>query len=122
MPSEAARCNHDRLFPGRVYAVYRQIDPLTGVRLGRPRGRYPTFADHLARLKAAEPGATTERLIELERQAARHAARRLHRRDRLVLQVHLGAARLPPRERAARSAGRRPAGGDVLGRAMRPVP
>jgi conjugative relaxase-like TrwC/TraI family protein len=52
-------------------AVYRQTDPRTGARLGRPRGRYPTFADHLARLMAAEPHATAERLIELEREAAR---------------------------------------------------
>jgi hypothetical protein len=54
-------------------AVYRQTDPRTGARLGRPRGRYPTFADHLARLQAAEPHATAERLIELEREAARAA-------------------------------------------------
>ena len=52
-------------------AVYRQTDPHTGARLGRARGRYPTFADHLARLQAAEPHATAERLIELEREAAR---------------------------------------------------
>ena len=52
-------------------AIYRQIDPRTGARLGRTRGRYPTFADHLARLQAAEPHATAERLIELEREAAR---------------------------------------------------
>jgi conjugative relaxase-like TrwC/TraI family protein len=52
-------------------AVYRQTDPRTGARLGRPRGRYPTFADHLARLMAAEPHATAERAIELEREAAR---------------------------------------------------
>jgi len=52
-------------------AVYRQTDPRTGARLGRSRGRYPTFADHLARLQAAEPHATAERLIELEREAAR---------------------------------------------------
>jgi conjugative relaxase-like TrwC/TraI family protein len=51
-------------------AVYRQIDPRTGAKLGRPRGRYPTFTDHLARLKAAEPHATAERLIALEREAA----------------------------------------------------
>jgi hypothetical protein len=51
-------------------AVYRQIDPRTGAKLGRPRGRYPTFTDHLVRLKAAEPHATAERLIELEREAA----------------------------------------------------
>jgi len=51
-------------------AVYRQTDPRTGARVGRPRGRYPTFADHLARLQTAEPHATAERLIELEREAA----------------------------------------------------
>ena len=51
-------------------AVYRQTDPRTGAKLGRPRGRYPTFADHLARLTAAEPHATAERIIELEREAA----------------------------------------------------
>jgi len=51
-------------------AVYRQLDPRTGAKLGRPRGRYPTYADHLARLTAAEPHATAERLIELEREAA----------------------------------------------------
>ena len=51
-------------------AVYQQIDPRTGARLGRARGRYATFADHLARLRAAEPHATAERLIEFEREAA----------------------------------------------------
>jgi AAA domain/TrwC relaxase len=51
-------------------AVYRQTDPRTGARLGRPHGRYPTFADHLTRLTTAEPHATAERLIELEREAA----------------------------------------------------
>ena len=64
------------LTPGQIVqrepydAVYQQIDPRTGDRLGRPRGRYTTFADHLARLTAAEPHATAERLIELEREAA----------------------------------------------------
>jgi TrwC relaxase len=38
-------------------AVYQQRDPWTGRRLGRARGRYAKFADHLARLKAAEPEA-----------------------------------------------------------------
>jgi hypothetical protein len=51
-------------------AMYQQIDPRTGVRLGRARGRYTTFADHLARLRTAEPHATSERLIELEREVA----------------------------------------------------
>ena len=51
-------------------AVYQQRDPWTGAKLGRARGRYATFADHLAQLKAAEPYATAERVIELEREAA----------------------------------------------------
>jgi TrwC relaxase len=51
-------------------AVYRQVDPRTGDKLGRSRGSYLTYADHLARLKAAEPHATADRLIELEREAA----------------------------------------------------
>lgn len=50
--------------------VYRQIDPRTGQHLGRAPGRYATFDDHLARLTAAEPHATAERLLELEREAA----------------------------------------------------
>src|SRR5580693_7285676 len=50
--------------------VYQQRDPRTGRRLGRARGQYTKFADHLVRLMAAEPHATAERLIELEREAA----------------------------------------------------
>jgi TrwC relaxase len=42
-------------------AVYQQREPRTGAKLGRARGRYATFADHLAQLKAAEPYATAER-------------------------------------------------------------
>jgi hypothetical protein len=52
-------------------AVYSQVDPQTGAKLGRPRGSYAKFTDHLARLTAAEPHATAERLIELEREAAK---------------------------------------------------
>ena len=55
---------------GPYEQVYRQIDPRTGQRLGRARGCYARFADHLARLTAAEPHATAERLLELEREAA----------------------------------------------------
>jgi conjugative relaxase-like TrwC/TraI family protein len=51
-------------------AVYEQVDPRTGAKLGRPRGSYAKFTDHMARLRAAEPHATAERLIELEREAA----------------------------------------------------
>jgi len=46
------------------------VDPRTGEKLGRSRGNYAKFADHLARLQAAEPQATAERLLELEREAA----------------------------------------------------
>jgi TrwC relaxase len=52
-------------------AIYHQIDPRTGEKLGRQRGSYTKFTDHLARLRAAEPYATAERLIELEREAAK---------------------------------------------------
>ena len=51
-------------------AVYQQLHPVTGRKLGRARGSYRRFADHLACLTAAEPHATAERLIELEREAA----------------------------------------------------
>jgi hypothetical protein len=42
--------------PGQVVerepydAVYRQLHPVTGEKLGRSRGSYARFADHLARL------------------------------------------------------------------------
>jgi hypothetical protein len=56
---------------GAYDAVYQQRDPVTGEKLGRTRGSYLKFADHLDRLRAAEPHATAERLIELEREAAK---------------------------------------------------
>ena len=55
---------------GPYELVYRQVDPRTGEKLGRSRGNYAKFADHLVRLQAAEPHATAERLLELEREAA----------------------------------------------------
>jgi TrwC relaxase len=58
---------------GPYDAVYQQRDPATGDQLGRARGSYLRFADHLARLRTAEPHATAERLIELEREAAKTA-------------------------------------------------
>jgi len=64
------------LSPGQVVerqrydAVYQQIDPRTGVKLGRSCGQYTSYAEHLGRLRNAEPHATAERLIELEREAA----------------------------------------------------
>lgn len=56
---------------GPYNAVYQQRDPHTGAKFGRSRGGYAKFADHLARLQAAEPHATAGRLIELEREAAK---------------------------------------------------
>jgi hypothetical protein len=56
---------------GLYDAVYQQRDPRTGEKLGRARGSYLRFTDHLARLRAAEPHATAERLVELEREAAK---------------------------------------------------
>src|SRR6266542_3664449 len=52
-------------------AVYRQVDPRTGEKLGRARGSYVKYEDHLGRLLAAEPHATAERRLELEREAHR---------------------------------------------------
>jgi hypothetical protein len=51
--------------------VYQQRHPVTGEKLGRSRGSYLRFADHLARLQAVEPHAMAERLIELEREVTR---------------------------------------------------
>ena len=51
-------------------AVYQQVDPRDGSRLGRRPGGYAKYDDHLARLMQAEPHATSERLAELERMAA----------------------------------------------------
>jgi conjugative relaxase-like TrwC/TraI family protein len=68
--AQALGLNPGQIVQRKPYeAVYQQIDPRTGGKLGRARGCYATFADHLARLRAAEPHATAERLIELERQA-----------------------------------------------------
>ena len=52
-------------------AVYQQIDPRSGEKLGRARGNYVTYEAHLARLTAAEPHATAGRMLELEREAHR---------------------------------------------------
>ena len=54
-------------------AVYRQVHPQTGARLGRPPGGYAKYEAILASLRAAEPHATQDRVRELEREAARAA-------------------------------------------------
>ena len=106
-------------------AVYQQRDPRTGDKLGRPRGRYATFADHLARLRAAEPHATAERVIELEREAAQATRQPAAYTDVTVsfsksisvlhasIRENARRARLAGDERAAGLLGR--AGGEVPG-------
>src|SRR5215472_4319194 len=55
--------------------VYAQVDPRTGEKLGRAPGGYAKFAEILGRKLAAEPHATAERVLELEREAARETRR-----------------------------------------------
>ncbi len=100
-------------------AVCRQTDPRTGAKLGRPRGRYPTFADHLAQLTAAEPHATAERLIELEREAAQAARQPAAYYDVTVSfskSISVLHASLRENERRARLAGDRQAAAYWAGR------
>jgi hypothetical protein len=56
-------------------SVYAQLDPQTGQRMGRAPGGYAKFREILARLEAAEPHATAERRLELEREAAQQTRR-----------------------------------------------
>ena len=56
-------------------AVYQQVHPVTGERLGRAPGRYATKTDVLAGLLEAEPHATGARRVELERAAAQRTRR-----------------------------------------------
>ena len=103
-------------------AVYRQIHPRTEARLGRPRGRYPTFADHLARLQGAEPHATAERLIELEREAAQATRQPAAYTDVTVSfskSISVLHASIRENERRARLAGEQQAAAYLAGREQR---
>lgn len=51
-------------------SIYSGKDPATGKQLGRRAPSHTKFDDHLARLMAAEPHATAERVEELKREAA----------------------------------------------------
>jgi hypothetical protein len=55
--------------------VYQQVHPATGERMGRAPGGYAKTKDILARLLVAEPHATAERRLELEREAAQQTRR-----------------------------------------------
>jgi len=52
-------------------AVYQQVHPVTGEKLGRAPGGYRQFAEILDGLLAAEPWATESRRLDLEREAAK---------------------------------------------------
>ena len=56
-------------------AVYQQIHPVTGEKLGRAPGGYKQFAEILDGLLAAEPWATESRRLDLEREAAKMCRR-----------------------------------------------
>jgi hypothetical protein len=60
---------------GPYRSVYAQVNPQTGQRMGRAPGGYAQFREILARLEAAEPHATAERRLELEREAAQQTRR-----------------------------------------------
>jgi AAA domain/TrwC relaxase len=89
-------------------AVYRQVHPVTGERLGRAPGGYATAKDILARLLAGEPHATAERRRELEREAAQQTRRSpaytdvTASHDKTISIVH---AAIRENERRARLAG-----------------
>ena len=56
-------------------AAYQQTDPDTGEKLGRAPNGYKRFSQLLAAKLAAEPHATWERRLELEREAGQEARR-----------------------------------------------
>src|SRR5574340_910256 len=56
---------------GAYNAVFSQKHPETGEQLGRRRVAGSSYRLHLAGLLAAEPHATAERKLELQREAAR---------------------------------------------------
>src|SRR6185437_1910923 len=98
----------------RYELVYRQVDPRTGGKLGRSPASYASFADHLARLTAAEPHATGERLAELERLAAQATRQTPAYTDVTVSfskSVSVFHASIRENERRARLAGDRAAAG-----------
>src|SRR5215470_12267512 len=56
-------------------AVYQQTDPVTGEKLGRAPNGWKGFREVFNRKLAAEPHATWERRLELEREAGQEARR-----------------------------------------------
>src|SRR6266568_1769528 len=107
--AEAAGLAEGSVVDRDVYdQVYNQVSPLTGQKMGRAPGGYAKFADHLARLEAAEPHATWERRLELERIAVQQTRRSPAYTDVLVSfdkTISIVHASIWENERRARLAG-----------------
>ena len=89
-------------------AVYRQIDPRDGTKLGSAPGGHKKYEDHLDKLKAAEPHATSERIAQLERIAAQATRKSPVYTDETVSiakSVSIFHASIRENERQARLAG-----------------
>jgi len=61
--------------PDAALATYQQTDPVTGEKLGRAPHGWKRFREIFNRKLAAEPHATWERRLELEREAGQEARR-----------------------------------------------
>ena len=89
-------------------AVYKQVDPRDGTKLGSAPGGYKKYKDHLEKLLAAEPHATSERVAQLERLAAQATRKSPVYTDATVSiskSVSIFHASLRENERQARLAG-----------------
>ena len=89
-------------------AVYQQIDPRDGTRLGNKPGGHQKYKDHLDKLLAAEPHATSERVAQLQRIAAQAVRKSPVYTDMIVSivkSVSIFHASIRENERQARLAG-----------------
>jgi len=89
-------------------AVYQQEHPETGEKLGRGMPAYKDYLVHLGRLEAAEPHATAERHMAMEREAAQATRKSAPYTDftlSLVKSVSIFHISIKENERQARLAG-----------------
>ena len=89
-------------------AVYQQEHPETGEKLGRGMPAYKDYLVHLKRLEAAEPHATAERHMAMEREAAQATRKSAPYTDftlSLVKSVSIFHTSIKENERQARLAG-----------------
>ena len=88
--------------------VYQQVDPRDGSYLGRKPPVYKDYLVHLKRLEAAEPHATAERHMEMEREAAQQTRKSAPYSDMtlsVVKSVSIFHTSIRENERQARLAG-----------------